>query len=427
MTAWSVLTLLLAIPIGSSIVFYLLALACTASFRRRPVAAPAAAGAAPFAPPVSVLKPVKGLDTEAEENFESFLRQDYPDYEIVFGVADREDPVVPWIRRLQRAHPDRAIKLVFSGERLGANEKVSNLAWMLAEARHEIVVISDSDMRVQPDYLAHLVAPLADEQVGLTTCLYRGFGATGIPGGMESLIINADFIPAVLVALKLEGLSFALGATMATRKSNLEAIGGLRAIVNHLADDYELGNRIWKTGKRIELVNHTIDDLVRRDRWEVFAGRQLRWMKTYRICRPGGFLGLLLTYGSTFALFLALANWSAPWAWQVAGATWTLRVLTAFLTVRLYTGDAGTLRWFWLLPAKDLFTFAAWCASFIGDRVTWRGITYRLHPGGTLEPLGAAPAATAPPLPLPGAASAPAGPSGAALAPAPLPAAVDRS
>ncbi|MBI3272544.1 MAG: bacteriohopanetetrol glucosamine biosynthesis glycosyltransferase HpnI [Planctomycetes bacterium] len=354
-----------------------------------PAGAPAAGthGLAPYTPPVSILKPVKGLDDEAETNFESFLRQDYPDFEVLFGVSDPADPAIPVIRRLQRTHPERSIRLVVGERRIGTNEKVSNLHHMLGEARHELVVLSDSDMRVGPDYLRNLVAPLAADEVGLTTCLYRGYGADSVAGGLESLIINVDFIPAVLVALRLEGISFALGATMATRKSDLAAMGGLESIADYLADDYQIGNRIHRTGKRIELVNYAIDDLVRRDRWEVFLGRQLRWMKTYRVCRPAGFLGMLLTHGGAFALFLLLANLGATWAANVALATWAIRAVTAFLIAWLYTGDRRTLRYFWLLPVKDLLSFGFWCASFVGDRVTWRGTTYRLLPGGRLEAL----------------------------------------
>ncbi|HEY7676024.1 MAG TPA: glycosyltransferase, partial [Candidatus Methylomirabilis sp.] len=238
-----------------------------------------------FAPPMTILKPVKGMDPDLLGNLRSFCRQDYPAYQILFGAADPEDPAVGVVHQVLAEHPEADARLVLCPEPLGPNGKVSSLHQMAAQARHEILVISDSDTRVAPDYLRRVAAPFADPEVGLVTALYRGVAPAGLAAHLERLIIHTLFVPGVLVAYLLEGMTFALGATMAMRRKVLDDLGGFAAFAHVLADDYQIGRRAVAAGYTVALADTMVDCVLGRISFRIFFARQVRWARTMRSCR----------------------------------------------------------------------------------------------------------------------------------------------
>jgi ceramide glucosyltransferase len=333
-------------------------------------------------PPVSILKPLKGTDPDIYESFRSHCLQDYPEYEIVFGVSDPDDPAIASVQQLQQEFPDRTIRLVISPDRLGANVKVSNLEQMLQAARYQHLLVNDSDIRVEKDYLRRVIAPLVDERVGMVTCLYRGVAATTFGSQLESLGISTDFCAGVLVARQLEGgLHFGLGSTLAIRRTDLERIGGFRSIVDFLADDYELGRRIADLGLQVLLADVVVETHLPEYDLRGFLAHQLRWARGVRDSRAGGYIGLAFTYGLAWALLALVASGAAPWALAVLGATAMLR-----LAVAITVEDRDVLRNLWLLPARDLVAVGVWIASFAGHTVTWRGDRFVLR-NGRLTPI----------------------------------------
>jgi ceramide glucosyltransferase len=338
-----------------------------------------------FTPPVSILKPVKGVDGDSFENFASFCRQDYPLYQIVFGVASATDPVIPVIERVIAAFPQVDIALVVDDRIHGANYKVCNLMHALAAAKHEILIVCDSDIRVGPGFLREVAAPLADPEVGLVTSPYRTTGVVGSGCAIEALGFSCEMIPNVLVALKLEGLSFALGASMTLRRAALEAIGGFEALVDYLADDYQLGNKIFRAGYRLELAKGFVESVMRGEETvgEVLV-RQLRWGRTMRVSRPGGYLASGITFPFLgAALALAVSGFTATGV-AAAALLYAVRITVCLVYSRSFVGDGLLPRWLWLLPFRDACSFGVWALSLVGNRVRWRGHLFHLSKGGKI-------------------------------------------
>lgn len=364
-----------------STIYALLTLVCAERFFRRP------APSGSYLPPVTIIKPVKGCDGEAYENFASFCRQDYPEFQIIFALVSADDPVLPVIRRLQADFPAVSLQLVVDPTLHGPNRKVGNLINAWPHVRHDIIVIVDSDVRVGPGYLRATVAPFADHEVGLVTNLYRSAAVDGPPAAVEALGFTTEMIPNVLVARQLEGLSFALGASMACRREALQAIGGLPALADFLADDYQLGNRIARAGWRLELSPEYVACFSRGESLRQVLSRQLRWCRTMRVSRPGGYFasGVTQPFWGVAALLLG-SGFSV--ATLVAMALLCLiRSLVALRFSRVYVKDGLLPRYLWLLPLRDLLYSATWALSFLGNRVSWRGERYLLQPGGRIVPL----------------------------------------
>src|SRR5271165_2555917 len=374
----------------SSSIYYLICLWSAAVFLRGQrqagiACAEPAEGSArptPFLPPVSILKPLKGTDPDIYESFRSHCLQDYPEYEIVFGVSDPDDPAVATVRLLQQEFPGHAIRLVVVTETLGANVKVSNLAQMLGEARYEYLLINDSDIRVEGDYLRRVIAPLADEHVGMVTCLYRGVAASTFGSQLESLGISTDFCAGVLAARQLEGgIRFGLGSTLAFRRADLERIGGFESFVDFLADDYELGRRIAGLGLTVKLSDDVVETFLPSYRLREFFAHQLRWARGVRDARAGGYLGLVFTFGLMWSLLALAATRGALWACVVLAVTLSLRLAVAVVVGRGVLRDHMILTRAWLIPLRDLLAAAIWVASLGGHTVTWRGDRFRLKNG----------------------------------------------
>jgi ceramide glucosyltransferase len=339
-------------------------------------------------PPVSILKPLKGIDPDIYESFRSHCLQDYPEYEIIFGVSDPGDPAVASVRQLQQEFPQRAIRFVVCPNKLGANVKVSNLEQMVQTARYEVLIVNDSDVRVERDYLRRVTAPLANEEIGMVTCLYRGKAERTIGSKLEALGISTDFCPSVLVAQTVEhGIRYGLGSTLAFRRSELERIGGFCAFVDYLADDYELGRRIADLGLKVVLSDVVVETHLPAYDWAGYIAHQMRWARGVRDARLGGYIGLASTFGLMWALLNVIASHAAPLSWGVLGVVLVLRAAVAMVVGKAVLHDQDVVRNLWLLPVRDLAAVAVWIASFAGHTVTWRGESFALK-DGRLTPLG---------------------------------------
>ncbi|MGA8274509.1 MAG: bacteriohopanetetrol glucosamine biosynthesis glycosyltransferase HpnI [Candidatus Sulfotelmatobacter sp.] len=377
------------VGVVSSLLYYLLCLWSASTFLRERQANHddrASDAIESVLPPISILKPLKGTDPKIYESFRSHCLQDYPEYEIIFGVSDANDPAIDSVRSLQREFPQRRIELVVSPAILGANVKVSNLAQMLAMARYEYLIVNDSDIRVETDYLRRVTAPLdiarEGARVGMVTCLYRGVATATLGSRLESLGISTDFCAGVLAARQLEGgIRFGLGSTLAFRRSDLKTIGGFESILNHLADDYELGARIASLGLAVKLSDVVVETYLPPYRFGEFVAHQLRWSRGVRDVRAGGYFGLIFTFGILWALLAVLASESARWAWGALALILCLRLGVAIVVGRGVLRDRRVLKDAWLIPLRDLVGVAVWIASLGGHTVTWRGDRFRLKDG----------------------------------------------
>lgn len=368
---WTVMRDALVVLALASFAYYVVAIIAALRFfgaRRMRDAVPS-----DFTPPLSILKPIYGLDRETYENYASFCLQDYPDYEILFCVSDDQDPAIPVIAELARNFPERSIQLIVGSEPLGVSDKVNKLCRMVRAAKHEIVVVSDSDVRVGPGYLCTIAAPFRDSKVGAVTCLYRGLTDGSLAANLEAIGNSTDFTAGVLVAWLLGDVNFTLGATMATTKTRLAEIGGFESLVDHFSDDYELGNRIAARGHRVELSTFPVGIVYPAQSLGDAFRHQLRWNLSIRYSRPAGHLGLIFTQGLPLALLAAVFAPSAAWAVALMLGYLVLRGASAWIIGVWGMGD-GLLRGkMELLPLRDLFAFVVWVVSFFPQRIHWRG------------------------------------------------------
>ena len=335
---------------------------------------------------VSILKPLRGTDPEMYESFRSHCLQDYPEYEIIFGVSDPKDPAIPLVERLKAEFPERAIRLMVCRENLGANTKVSNLAQMVRKARYEYLIVNDSDIRVEPGYLRRVLGPLTDPKVGLVTCLYRGIANSSLGSRLESLGISTDFCPGVLVAQTVEnGIRFGLGSTLAFRQRDLQAIGGFEAIVDYLADDYQIGERIAAQGLEVKLSEVVVETFLPRYTVRSFLNHQLRWARTVRDSRFWGYVGLGLTFGLPWAFVVLLLARGTGWAWGLLAITLVMRTAVAVVVGKIVLRDRQVIRSLAFIPLRDLFALLVWIVSFAGHEVAWRGDRFRLQNGKLIK------------------------------------------
>jgi len=336
-------------------------------------------------PPVSILKPLKGVDPNMYEALRSHCVQDCPEYEILFGVSSMEDPAARAVEQLGREFPDRKIRLMVCKERLGANGKVSTLVQLLPHASHEFLLVNDSDIRVHTDYLRSLIGELAAPGIGLVTCLYRGVPGRSISSKLEALGINTDFMAGVLAARMMErGLHFGLGSTLAFRRSSLAKIGGFEAIIDYLADDYELGRRIFQTGERIVLSHSVVQTNLPGYNFAGFWAHQLRWARTIRASRPSGYAGLLLTFTLPWAV-AAFCLLPASWTGWLLAAALLARAGMAVVSASLVLQEPKSWRYLWLLPVRDFVAVMVWLGGLFGKKIIWRGEVFRLE-SGKLKP-----------------------------------------
>ena len=336
-----------------------------------------------FAPGVSILKPVKGVDPRMYAGLVSHCMQEYPgEFELVFGVSSLEDDAVREIARLRVEWPQVSIRLVECRERLGANGKMSNLVQMLPEARFEHVIVNDSDIRVSPRYLQRVMAGFADEKVGLVTVPYVGRAEGTLWSRLEALGIATDFAVGVLTARKLEGgIRFGLGSTLAMSRVALAKAGGLEPLVESLADDYEMGARIAAAGYRVELSAEVVETTVPNYSFRGFWNHQIRWARTVRDSRKMGYIGLGTTYALPWAVMACVASGFELWSFTLLSVVLLARVAVALAVGVGVLRDGQVLRDLWLLPLRDFFGLLFWAWSFAGDTIIWRGERFRLKDG----------------------------------------------
>jgi ceramide glucosyltransferase len=375
---WREAILLIAL---APLAYYLVAMLAAIRFFRRE----RAGRLGDFTPPVSLLKPVRGIDFAAYQNFKSFCLQDYPEYEILFCVNELSDPAVPLIEQIIAEHPERRIRLFSGAERIGSNRKVNNLVLLTKEAQHEILVQSDGDVRVGPHYLRELVAPFLNSQVGAVSCFYRGIVEDNLGAKLEAVGAASDFFAGAMVADWMEGVTFALGATVATTKTWLKKMGGYEALANLLADDYELGNRIHKAGGKVLLSREPVWTIYPAQTVTGFWQHQVRWARTVRLCRPAAFLGLLFTHGLPWALLAAVVAPSATIGVGYLLSYLMLRLSMAWVVGVWGIGDEVLRNSLWMIPLRDAIHFAVWLASFTSNKVTWGGSEFLLKNGQMIE------------------------------------------
>lgn len=368
----------------AALAYQILALVSLWRFFKKPLPRLASADS----PGITIFKPVKGLAPESRECLESFLTLDYQPYQVLFGVSDPADPAWPLLESLCQAAPPGRVQAVLCPETWGHNPKVNTLRQLEPLARYDLLVVADGDVKVSPDFLDRVAAAFREPQVGLVSCPYRAGPADSLGSWLEALSISADFIPSVAVAQYVEGIRFALGATMAVTRTALAQIGGFAALADYLADDYQLGWRVHQAGFEVRLLPYVVETVNPRMRLKDYLSHQLRWTRTYRVCRPRGYFAYGITHALVFSLILWLISGLASWALGLVAATLALRLVLAWFSEKVCLGGKLNLTALFLLPVKDLLSFGLWLASFLGNEVVWQGRRYRLTPDGLLVPLG---------------------------------------
>src|ERR1700726_3793749 len=392
-TVLSMLRFAVLVLAAGPLVYYLLSLYCTVEYFRALRRLPPDSDS--FAPPVSIVKPLGGIDNGAYENFASYCQLDYPEYELVFSAADPRDPVIPVIERLQKDFPGRSIRYVTDVPRVGENNKVNSLCRLVTEARYDLLVMTDSDVRVERDYLREVVAPFADRRVGAVTSFYRCAGGGTLAADLDMLGMCMESVPSALVARKLEGkVQFAYGWTMATTKERLEEIGGWESMANYHSDDFELGNRIAAKGHRVEMMREPVWMVFPKETFGEFLRHELRWAIGLRNVRPAGYVGMIFTHGLPWAIAAAAVALASGWpglAGFYLGAYLILRLGVTYAAGVWGLRDQVVASKLWLAPLRDAISAVVWLAGFFTSKITWRGLEYRVK-NGLLERVQSVPA-----------------------------------
>ena len=370
----------------SSTIFLFLVLAAAFRFRRISRTARQHPAIKPL-PFVSLLKPVHGNEPRLRENLESFFRQDYRSFEIIFGARSPKNPAITIIEELQKRYPAVKSRIVFSGNPSWPNAKVFSLDKMISESTSDFLVMSDSDVEVGQDFLPNIVPTLLDPKVGLLTCIYRGVPAQSFWSSLEALGLSVEMSSGVLVADMLEGMRFALGAVIAIKRDALVKIGGIGAVSDYYSDDFELGNRVWKAGYEVMLSHYVVDHVLIPSSFTRTFGHQLRWMKSTRYSRPLGHLGSGLTFAMPFGLLgffsaTVLGYDSLGLALLIAGVV--NRIAQSLAVGWGAVRDRRALRLCWLYPLRDLFGFVTWVGSYTSGTFLWRGERYSFRAGGKI-------------------------------------------
>jgi ceramide glucosyltransferase len=337
-----------------------------------------------FQPDVSILKPICGFNEQTYENLASFCQQEYPSYQIVFGVQDCHDSSMEVVKQIIHGFPEIDIQLVVNDLTLGTNRKVNNLASAFARASYPVLVLADSDVKVGTDYLQQVVQPLKNSQVGVITCLYRSI-SQGWVTTLESLGTATEFHPGVLVSNQLEGIKFAMGQTIVIRRSVLEEVGGFKAIANFLADDFQLGHLPAQAGYQVVLSHYVVDHVLAKDTLINALQRQIRWMIGIRVSHSWGYAGLIFTYGTLASTILVLISEGSVSSWVICSITWIARLIMGWIIGVHCLQDPVAKTFFWLSPLWDLIKFPLWCYGFVGNTFRWRNQWFRLTRMGELQ------------------------------------------
>ncbi|MBI3288329.1 MAG: bacteriohopanetetrol glucosamine biosynthesis glycosyltransferase HpnI [Elusimicrobia bacterium] len=375
--------------------FSLLFALATIALTRRYLSSRVRPGAAPL-PPITLIKPLKGVDQDLYENLASFCRQDYPCFQILFCLSSPDDPALPVVSRLKRDFPDTDLEVVVSKSRIGYNPKVNNMANSYPFAKYDLLLMSDSDIRVERGFLRRMAAPFEDPAVGMTTSFYQASGVRGFWSHMESLSINANFLPQATTAAGI-GMRFAMGAAMMVRRQAFDQTGGFANISDHLADDFWLGQSIREAGWRLEMAEGCVDSIPGMDSGVEHFKHLVRWARTIRLCQPAGFYASVIQHG--FSLLIVRLLVQGP---DVAGAAlmagiWAAKA-AASISLDSRLGRRQPRLALWLLPLAECFSFAAWIGGSASNTVLWRGELFTVQSQGQLQP--AAPPLVRRPLPV---------------------------
>ena len=335
-------------------------------------------------PPISVLKPLAGVDDGLEDNLRSFFEQRYPEFEILFAVRSPKDPAVRLVDQMRARYPGVASRLIVTGEPPYPNAKVYSLDCMMAEARHPLLVMADSDVRVTPDLLSTIAAEFQDPRVALATCPYRAVPGHSFWSLLEAIGLNTDFMSGVLVARMIDGMRFALGPTIAARRQTLEQIGGFNAVKDFLAEDFVMGRLASDQGYGVILSSYVIEHRIGAQRLPANLKHRLRWNRSTRRSRPWGYLGQIFTHTLPLAALLCAVQ---PDWWPLVPMALLLRVAAVWATAGPMLRDRLTRRYWWLVPVQDIASFLVWIGGFFGNTILWRGRRYYLLPDGRFEPL----------------------------------------
>lgn len=376
------LNLLLSLLCAASICFYCYAIYAARSFIENQHSIDK-----DYHPPITILKPICGLDTNTYDNLASFCRQDYRDYQIVFSFRDQEDPGIPIVKQIINDFPERDIELIQCDRVIGTNLKISNLFNAVTVAKHDILVLADSDIRVGSDYLQQIIQPFQSEKVGVVTCLYRS-----IPQGWTTLIEavsqTTEFNAGVLVSNHIEGgIKYAFGATIALRKQVLSVIGGFEAVADYLADDFQLGYLPSCAGYKVILSDYIVEHELKETNLADAIQQKIRWARCIRVSRFWGYLGLIFTYGIVFSLILLVISNGDKIAWTIIVLTWTTRLMMGWVVGVMLTQDSIARKYLIMIPLCDLFGFIIWCCGFLGNTIEWRGQKFLLSRDGKLLPM----------------------------------------
>ena len=385
---WRVLLGIATFGLISSSIFLLLVLIAAARFKKRADSArESVLNVSTDLPPVTILKPVHGMEERLEQNLESFFQQDYPDFEIIIGARSADDPAVTLAEELRLRYPQVKSRIVISGPPVWPNAKVFTLDKMIPLSRNDFFVISDSDVRVERDFLRNVIPPLFDQKLGLVTCLYRGDPAADFWSLLEALGMSVEMPSGVVVADMLEGIRFALGPAVALRRDALEAIGGIAATADYYSDDYVLGNKIWGVGYSVIFSHHFVYHVLTPRPFLRTLGDQLRWMKSTRHSRPWGHVGTGLTFAMPFGVLgfaAAAALGNLRLAVGLLATAFLNRMIQSIVVGWGLLQDPRALRFCWLYPLRDFQGFVVWAASFLSRDFYWRGETYRFTSGGRI-------------------------------------------
>ncbi len=336
-----------------------------------------------FLPPLTLLKPLCGLDADMDETLATCCQQDYPTYQIIFTAHTSTDPSIAVVKKLQQNFPNVDIELVISDRLIGSNLKISNLANGISKVKYDILVLADSDIKVDQNYLKEIVQPFKDDKIGVVTCLYRS-KIKNLISLFEAIGISTHFHPSVLVARLVEELQYGFGSTIVIRKSILESIGGLNSVANCLADDYKLVNLVYQAGYRVRLSNYIVEHSLDTHSLRELIQRQSRWLRCIRVERFSSYLGLIITYGTCLSLIFLMVNQGSLIGWSVLGFTLTLRLFLAWLVGIYYFKDPVVKQGFWLIFLRDIFGFIMWFYGLFNNTVIWRGETFYLLKGGEM-------------------------------------------
>jgi ceramide glucosyltransferase len=367
-------------------IYYLISLYSSWRYFRQPEVAPEPS----FTPPISILKPIRGLDPDAWENLSSFCRLNYPEYEILFCVDADDEAVISLLARLIAAFPERSIRVLHGSGRVATNDKTAKLSRLVSEAKYEHVVISDSDVRVRPDYLRHVIAPLRDPKAGATTCIYVPTEVSTFTDRIQTIGMMSDFYAGCLVDWQLEGIKFALGPTIATTRANLAEFGGYAVLENRPADDLLVGRFIAERGREVVLLRYTIQTVCDYGSFRELLHKRLRWMVVMRHMRAWGHFGLIFTQGLPFALLAFALHPTLAVAALFPGGYLALRMAMAWMIGIRGLRQQRLWRELPLIPVWDAVAFAIWLVSFGRNTIRWRGVDYYIREGGLVpaDPLG---------------------------------------